>query len=163
LKTLLLLRHGKSSWDTPLPDHDRPLRKRGRRAAEAVGAFLEREGLAPDWLWTSTATRALDTARLVASAAALDIEPEATERLYGADAGDILSIVATTPDSADTVLVVGHNPGLGELAGALAGRDVHLTTCGLAVLELDVEEWAEVPAWPGARLVALRRPEPPPP
>ncbi len=158
MKTLLLLRHGKSSWGESAPDHDRTLKNRGQRDAARVGRFLEREGMAPDWVWTSTATRAADTARIVVKAGDLDVAVEETTELYGADPDEIMSVVARTPDWAGAVLVVGHNPGMEEAAGSLARRDCGMATCALAVIALPIELWGELTAATLGRLVGLWHP-----
>jgi phosphohistidine phosphatase len=147
---LLLLRHAKSSWDDPeLDDHDRPLAKRGRRAAEDVGARLREMDLAPDLVLCSTATRTRETLEL------LSLEHAAVrfdDRLYGADEDELLDLVRELPDGTGWVLVIGHNPGLHELALRLAvsatGPDAeHLRerfpTAALAVFESD-GGWAEL-------------------
>jgi phosphohistidine phosphatase len=158
VKTLLLLRHGKAHWGESMPDHDRTLRNRGLRDATRVGRFLEREGMAPDWVWTSTATRAADTAQIVVKAGDFDVPVEETTELYGADADEILAVVARTPDWAETVLAVGHNPGMEEAASALARQDVGMATCGLAAIELAAESWAEVNAATRGRLTGTWHP-----
>jgi phosphohistidine phosphatase len=158
VKTLLLLRHGKAEWGAPVPDHDRTLRKRGRRDAARVGRFLAAEGLAPEWIWSSTAERAADTARRVVAGGDLGLAIEATEALYGAEADEILEIVAQSPDWAGTVLVVGHNPGMEEAAEALTRRECAMATCSLAVIELAVEGWPELSSAPRGSLRGLWHP-----
>jgi phosphohistidine phosphatase len=152
---LLLLRHAKSSWDdSQLDDHDRPLAERGRRAAEDVGARLRESGLAPDLVLCSTATRTRQTLEL------LDLEQPAVrfeDRLYGADAEELLEVVRELPEEAGAVLVIGHNPGMHDLAlrlaAAASGPEAdHLRerfpTAALAVFESD-GGWAELAAGGG--------------
>jgi phosphohistidine phosphatase len=153
---LLLLRHAKSSWDDPeLDDHDRPLAKRGRRAAEDVGGLLRESGLAPDLVLCSTATRTRQTLELLGIGGA-DVRLE--DRLYGAGEDELLDLVRELPEGAATVLVIGHNPGLHDLALRLATAASgpaadHLRgrfpTAALAVFEAD--GWAEL-ARGGGRL-----------
>jgi phosphohistidine phosphatase len=157
MKTLILLRHGKSSWDDPVPDHDRHLAKRGRRDAERAGRFLAEEGLEPEWLWSSTAARAAQTASILAEAAEWDVDPAFSEALYGATDGEILDVVATTPDWADIVMVVGHNPGMEEAASELVRELCSLRTCEMAVVRLPIETWSELAAAPHGRLEAIWR------
>jgi phosphohistidine phosphatase len=157
MKTLILLRHGKSNWDEPLPDHDRPLTKRGKRDAATVGRLLTQEGLAPEWVWSSTAARARDTADRAARAGEWDVDVAVTEALYGADATEILAVLSGTPDWADSVLAVGHNPGMEDAASELARDLVSLRTCELAVIRLPVESWVELRGNPRGRLEALMR------
>ncbi|MBS0559966.1 MAG: histidine phosphatase family protein [Proteobacteria bacterium] len=118
---LLLLRHAKSSWDDPkLPDHARPLNARGRHAAAAMGREMRRLGLAPDVVLVSSARRTLQTLE------ALDqwddtplIEP--MDSLYLATSAQLMSVVRGVAETARSVLVIAHNPGLHEFAMALAG------------------------------------------
>ncbi len=154
---LLLLRHAKSSWDDPeLDDHDRPLAKRGRRAAEQVGSHLQQTDLVPDVVLCSTATRTRQTLELLGIP---DAEIRFEDRLYGADEDELLDLVAALPADAGTVLVIGHNPGMQELALRLAltesGPDAdHLRerfpTGALAEFEFD-GGWTDV-ARGGGRL-----------
>lgn len=123
-RTLLLLRHAKSSWaDAGLDDLDRPLAKRGREAAPLMAAAMARRGFSPDLAIVSPAVRTRQTWELVAPA--LRPAPEVTfePAIYEAAAGTILDTIARTPARVATLLVVGHNPGLGQLALHLASRD----------------------------------------
>ncbi len=113
---LLLLRHAKSSWDDPsLPDHARPLNARGRRAAALMAAELARRGLVPDVVLVSSARRTLQTLE-----ALQPIEPTpittVMDELYLAPWPTILGVLHRVPDTARSVLLLGHNPGLHELA-----------------------------------------------
>jgi phosphohistidine phosphatase len=119
-RQLLLLRHAKSSWDDPsLPDHDRPLAPRGRKAARRLAAFVAESNLRPALVLCSSATRARETLDLIASSLG---GPEiiVEERLYGASAAALLDRVRRVPDETDSVVLVGHNPGLQDLAVLLA-------------------------------------------
>ncbi len=160
MKTLLVLRHGKSSWADPeLDDHDRPLKKRGRRGAVSIGEQLRDAGLAPDLVLSSTASRAEATARgcLAASGAAARLEP--TRTLYGSGAGrHIEEIGRRARDKDDIVMIVGHNPDLEDLVNLLAGEPVILKTAYLAVIVLDIASWADLARARG-RLDRLLRPQ----
>ena len=120
MRQLLLLRHAKSSWDDPqLSDHARPINLRGRQAAAAMAAEIKRLRLNPDLVLVSSARRTLQTL------AALDpwdnpprIEP--MDALYLASQGDLLDVLRGVAPAAQCVLLVGHNPGLHELAMLLA-------------------------------------------
>jgi len=163
--TLLVLRHAKSSWgDDALPDHERPLNKRGRRDAPHMALHLAHAAPRPAQVLCSTAVRARQTLDAVLSALPtpppVALEPE----LYLASAGALLERLDALPAEADPVLLVGHNPGLENLVQGLAGRGEPeaagrlregLKTATLAVLEC--------PAWPelaprSAQLTALVRP-----
>ena len=118
---LLLLRHAKSSWDDPqLPDHARPLNLRGRHAAQAIAKEMRRLGLMPDVVMVSSARRTLQT---LAAFEPWDTTPviEPLDTLYLADAEDMLATLRRAPATARRILLVGHNPGLHNLAMMLAG------------------------------------------
>src|SRR5262245_25715614 len=123
MKTLMLLRHGKSSWsDSDLDDDERPLTGRGKQAATRMGRLLAEKSLVPGRILSSTARRARKTAELAAEAAGYRGEIELLDDLYLASAKKILSQTRThTPDAVDRVLIVAHNPGLEELVDRLAG------------------------------------------
>ena len=155
--TLSLLRHAKSSWDSPsLDDFDRPLAKRGQKAAPEIGAALAAMGLKPDLVLCSTALRARETLDLVlpklASPAPQTIYEEA---LYMASPSTLLERVRSVPPRIDDlavhhVMLVGHNPGLEELAPMLIGGGAtdditrmaqKFPTAAAAIIAFDVDEW----------------------
>ena len=151
-RTLLLLRHAKSSWDDrTLEDHERPLNKRGLRDAPRIGEWLRAEGLRPDLVLCSDAVRTRATLTLVLAALGgpaprIVLEP----RLYLADAAVLLAELARIEAGVHCCMMIGHNPGLQALALDLAGQgdgaDLaaladKLPTAGLAVIDLDIPEW----------------------
>ncbi|HLY89999.1 MAG TPA: histidine phosphatase family protein [Acetobacteraceae bacterium] len=118
---LLLLRHAKSSWDDPkLSDRDRPLNKRGRRAAAAMRQAMQDLGLSPDLILVSTARRTQET---LAALEPWDETPliEPLESLYLASARQLLDVLRGTNETVRSVMLIGHNPGMHELAVSLAG------------------------------------------
>jgi phosphohistidine phosphatase len=122
MKRLYLLRHTKSSWDEPgLADRDRPLAPRGRKAAKRIAAYLRREDAAPAVVLCSSSVRTRQT--LAAILPALDGDPEVLveDGLYAADADTLLARIRAVPAAADSVLLIAHNPGIGDLAFSLAG------------------------------------------
>jgi phosphohistidine phosphatase len=152
LRRLLLLRHAKSAWPEGVPDFDRPLAPRGRKAAKRIGGYLTVERLAPDLALVSPARRARETWDRVRSHLGL-IGERSEARLYEASAGSLLAIVRETEPEVGALLIVGHNPGLEELAKLLAGSGSDKArarlmrkypTASLAVLDFDVETWREV-------------------
>jgi phosphohistidine phosphatase len=160
MKTLLLLRHAKSSWDEPgLDDHDRPLNKRGRKAAPRMGQLLRDEGLVPDAVLSSSALRARDTAGAVCEAIGNEGGVDERHDLYLAAPGTYLRAVRELPDEAERALVVGHNPGLEDLLEALCGRSHRMPTAALAVLELPVKHWSELELDGHARCLRVWRPK----
>ena len=139
MKTLLLLRHAKSSWDQPdLNDHDRPLNKRGKREAPKVGKYLRKHDLVPDLIISSTALRAKATAQAVADESGFDGQVDFYQDLYLSDTACYLDILQRLPDEANRVLVVGHNPDLDEFLGLLTDVSQHLTTAALAQIDLPI-------------------------
>jgi phosphohistidine phosphatase len=121
MRQLLLLRHAKSSWDDPrLSDHARPLNARGRRAARAMAAAMRDLGLAPDVVLVSSARRTLQTLEALGP---LEGPPliEPMDDLYLAPWQRLLEVLRRVPETVRSVLLIGHNPGLHELALALAG------------------------------------------
>ncbi len=145
MKTLLLLRHGKSSWtDTSLADHDRPLKKRGREAAKRMGRLIRELNLVPDHILTSSAARAAATAELAATEAKFDGEVEVVPVLYHADPSAFVAIVSRIPNQFSRVLVVGHNPGLEDWLDRLIGHVETFPTAALAHVELPIEAWLDL-------------------
>jgi len=121
MRQLLLLRHAKSSWDDPrLPDHARPINARGRRNALAMGAAMRELGLAPDVVLVSSARRTLQTLEAIQP---LEGSPlvEPMDALYLAPWRGLFDVLCGIRDTARSVLLIGHNPGLHELAMALVG------------------------------------------
>ena len=165
MKTILLLRHAKSSWSDPgHSDHDRTLTPRGRRAAELVGLYVAQRSDPPSLVLCSTARRALDTLEPLRHR--LGVPFEARRELYLADPDALLALLAQIDDRENSVLVIGHNPGLHELAVLLmrhgdrearARLRVGFPTSALAVLELAITRWDEIRAGCGT-LVELRLP-----
>jgi phosphohistidine phosphatase len=149
VRKLLLLRHAKSSWDEPgLGDFERPLSARGERAAVLMGVWLAQEGLVPELVLCSPAVRTRDTLRRLLPALSPEPAVRFAEDLYAAEPAAILRRVAGVDDAVRCVLVLGHNPGLEELAGQLA-RDATalrggLPTAALVELDLEAEAWREV-------------------
>jgi phosphohistidine phosphatase len=159
MKTLYILRHAKSSWrDQGLEDFDRPLNGRGSEAAPLVGRFVGKKKLRVDLMLSSPAVRARQTAALVREAAALSAELLYDERIYEADAARLLEVVSQAAETADALMLVGHNPGMEGLIKLLTGEERQMPTAALACVTLDVEKWGEVRAGAG-RLEWLVRPK----
>ena len=147
MKTLLLVRHAKSSWgDASLSDFDRPLNARGERDAPDMGRRLARRGLRPEVVITSAAKRARTTARLLADEidCARD-EIRELESLYAAGVDGILLAVQAINDAAHTAMLVGHNPDCSKFANRIPPFEVdHFPTCAVACIEFDTTRWAAV-------------------
>ena len=170
MKRLYLLRHAKAVPAEPeVEDHGRELTVRGMHDAAAIARYLRKNGFAPELMLVSTSARTRQTAELVLRE--LDAKAEYREQLYLAEAGKILGQVQGAPVSAEGVMVVGHNPGLEELASLLAREPVRrkernrrdvleekFPTAALAVLDFDVEKWREIRPGEG-ELVDFVRPK----
>jgi phosphohistidine phosphatase len=146
MKTLILIRHAKSSWKRPeLPDRLRPLNKRGRRDAPVMGERLAKREVKPDAIISSPATRALTTAETIAREIGYPEEDiRLDERLYGASAFEMIEIIQEIDDALDCVMLFGHNPGLTDLANDLGCEVDNVVTCGVIALEFDVDSWAHI-------------------
>ena len=148
MKTLVLFRHAKSSWDDErLDDHDRPLAPRGDRDAPRMGKRLARRKLDPDLLLTSTALRARATADHLAAALGLARSRIRVERrIYLASPGELLQVIADLDDNLASVLLVGHNPGLTDLANMLLPslRLDNLPTAGVVAIECAAARWKDI-------------------
>jgi phosphohistidine phosphatase len=150
MKTLLVLRHAKSSWDHPhLSDFDRPLNGRGEKSAPAMGQFMRSKGLLPEVIIASPAKRARMTAELAAESGEFDAEIRFDEQIYGAGANGLMYVASGIDDSFETALIVGHNPGFEMLVEALTGEGGHMPTAALAVIDLEIDSWSEVDAGTG--------------
>ena len=147
MKTLTLVRHAKSSWDHPgLADFDRPLNQRGERDAPGIGARLAVAIETLDAIVSSPALRARQTALALAGGVGF---PEAEIRfeggLYGASAAEMTATVRRFDNDAQTVAIVGHNPGMTDLANRFTGRYIdNIPTAGVVIIAFDVEAWSEV-------------------
>jgi phosphohistidine phosphatase len=165
VKSLLLLRHAKSSWKEPgLADHDRPLAPRGRRAARRIAGHLREQGIEPGLVLCSSARRARETLARIESALGSDVEVRIDDHLYGASARDLMERVRALPEVLTSAMLIGHNPGMANLALSLAERGSDLPrierkfpTAALATLEF-AGSWGELKDG-GAELVAFVTPK----
>jgi phosphohistidine phosphatase len=159
MKTILILRHAKSSWKHPeLSDHDRPLNKRGLREAPQMGKVMKKEGLLPDMVLSSTARRARDTAQIVAEMCSYAGEIRLIPDLYRADVEDILGFLQNLDDSISIVMVVGHNPDLEMLLSTLTGEEEALPPAALVQVELPIQSWKALDPEKMGKLVNLWKP-----
>lgn len=147
MKTLILVRHAKSSWNHPgLGDFERPLNKRGKRDAPAMAARLAEQVSQPVTIVASPATRALTTAHVFAEAMAINTNQIITNReLYGAEVNEFLAIIHRLNETAETVLLVSHNPGITDLVNQLSGSSIgNLPTCSVCRIEFASNKWSDV-------------------
>ena len=167
-KTLILLRHAKSAWDNPsLADFARPLSSRGRKAAPLIGAYLARHGLVPDLVLASSAQRVIETLDLVSAGWPGKPTIRKLKSLYLAMPREMLRRLQAVGREPDRVMLVGHSPGIADLANWLcslgkveqrASLARKFPTGATAVIEFDVEDWAEVDAETG-RLIDFATPK----
>jgi phosphohistidine phosphatase len=152
LKRLWLLRHAKSSWDHPgLPDTDRPLAPRGQRAAELLAAHLAASDIQPAAVLCSSSLRTRETLAAILPALGDALEIHIERELYGAGAAELLERLRRVPNRASSVMLIGHNPGIQDLALELATTGPALAALGdkfptgaLATVEIEVERWRDV-------------------
>lgn len=145
MKTLLLMRHAKSSWDdSRLSDFERPLNERGLSTAPYMGSVMAENNLSPDRILSSPAERAKQTAFLVKDGGNLPAVVELDENIYEASPFRLLEIVNDTPASVDTLMLVGHNPGMEGLLKILTGETHSIPTAALIKIPLNVSNWSGV-------------------
>jgi len=142
--TLYVLRHAKAEDVAAGGDHERVLRGRGRKAAKGIGRALARLEELPDLVLTSTAARARETAELVLEASGGAAELEQRREVYEASARTLLDQVASLPEDAERVLLVGHQPGLSLLIAELTGAEPDFPTAACARVDLTVARWKDV-------------------
>ena len=166
-KSLILMRHAKSSHeDRSLSDFDRPLNDRGRQASRDIGAYLAGAAPRPDSVLCSSARRARETLEHLDFAALAGVERRFGDDLYLAEAAYILGEIVKTDDSVAALLVIGHNPGIHDLARRLCGAAARAAgeklaarfpTGALAVFRAEIEHWREFDSAP-THLEAFIRP-----
>ena len=146
MKTLILVRHAKSSWDdSALPDKDRPLGDRGKRDAPKMGKRLAKRDVKPDLILSSPATRALTTAETIAEK--LDYKRKkivVDDRLYPGGADALLEVIHKLDDELNCVMLFGHNPGFAELAHRLSSEITEMPTCAVAEFTFDATSWSNI-------------------
>ena len=160
IKTLLILRHAKSSWEfAELSDHDRPLTSRGKRDAPRIGGKLLKEGLIPQLIISSPAVRAYSTAEKVAKACGYDGEITVDSSLYGSGYTEYLNVLQIQNDQYDMIMLVGHNPQSEQLLETLTGKMITMPTCAVACVRLSIKTWKKVKAQTKGELVNIWGPK----
>ncbi|MFN3670720.1 MAG: SixA phosphatase family protein [Bosea sp. (in: a-proteobacteria)] len=153
MRRLMLLRHAKSNWPEGVADRDRPLATRGREAAPVMGRYLADELLLPDLVLVSPSRRTLETWELVAPMLTEKPPSHVEPRIYEAPSQRLLHVAQEVEPAVRTLLMIGHNPGFEELAAALtshgdryaaARMNQKYPSCGLAVLDFDIEDWRDL-------------------
>jgi len=146
MKTLLLIRHAKSSWDdTTLPDRDRPLEARGEHDVAKTSKRLSQRHARPNLIMSSPAVRALATAKALAKG--LDNKPKRivmNDRHYAARADTLIAVVEELDDTLRCVMLVGHNPQFTDFAHHLSSEIIEMPTCGIAEFTFDAKTWTSI-------------------
>ena len=159
MKSLYVLRHAKSSWDNAgLADFDRPLNDRGELTAPFMGKLMAANGFEPDAIISSPAVRARETARLAKEAGRFAADIVHDERIYEASVRTLLVVASSIDDQFESVMLVGHNPGMEGLVKLLTGKPEAMPTAALAAIDLDIEQWADIDSGLG-NLRRLLRPK----
>jgi len=147
MKTLILVRHAKSSWKYDLTDHERPLKKRGRNDANLVSRYLKKTALfQPDFIIISTATRAKETAQIfIENLDWQSVETEYKSNMYDFSGESVYNEIISIPNEINTAVLFGHNPTFSILASQLGSEFIdNLPTCGLVQIQFDTNSWKNV-------------------
>ena len=160
MKTLFLMRHAKSSWkDDSLADHERPLKKRGKKDIKLIAKVMKKNDLKPDLIITSSAVRAKETAELLAEAIGFKGKIVVSDDLYMGEPSDYMEILTDIKEKYGSVLIVGHNPGLEAYLQIIDGEIEALPTAGLGYLMLAVDEWEDITLETMGDLVGFWKPK----
>ena len=159
MKTLLLMRHAKSSWkDAEIEDHERPLSKRGQKDAPLMGKHLMEKELIPQVILSSTAKRSRLTVDALVEVNGFKGDVFYLTSLYLAEPAEYFKALQNVPDNMERVLVIGHNPGLEALLQILTDKVESLNTCTVAHLVLPIQSWKDLKEDSEAELVDICRP-----
>lgn len=159
MKILLLMRHGKSSWkDKDLPDHERPLKKKGKKDSEKMAKMMKEKELIPGYILSSTAKRAKMTVEEVVDEIEYKGEVKYLDVLYQAEPSDYVNVLKEVSDEFDCVLIVGHNPSLEAFVQILSNDIEALPTAALARIDLAINSWKEMGSNSYGKLVGLWTP-----
>lgn len=146
MKRLIIIRHGKSSWDLQVRDHDRVLAQRGIDDAHLVGEALKELNINPDTIWTSTAARALQTATLVTEYIDYSLNKLKLKReLYTFNSEELLSVIGSCDDSSNSLIIFSHNHGITDLVNLIGNtRFDNVPTTGVVVIDFDSDSWSSL-------------------
>jgi phosphohistidine phosphatase len=159
MKTLILMRHAKSSWkDNSLPDHQRPLNKRGKRDATRMGKFLKKQGNKLDVILCSTAKRAVSTVKYFIQEYNFEGEVFYLDDLYGTDIERYIAILNRLDNDIDMAMIVGHNPEMDYFLEIVCDETEHMPTASIAVIRLLIDDWIELKEITPGELINLWKP-----
>jgi phosphohistidine phosphatase len=160
MKKVFLMRHAKSSWkEANIPDHDRPVKKKGEKDVKEMAKMLRHKKHLPDYILCSSAERAKQTAIIFKKASSCEGEIEYSDKLYMAEVPDLIAALKDAPKKTKTVMVIGHNPGLEALLQTLTGKVETLPTSSIAYISLPIEKWSELNSEVEGKLKKLWRPK----
>lgn len=143
MKKLIVIRHGKSTWEMQVRDHDRVLTQRGIDDAHLIGAALKDAQINPDIIWSSTAARALQTATIVSEYIDYQLFKLKLKReLYTFDSSELLDVISTCDDSMDTLIIFSHNHGITDLVNLLGTTKFdNVPTAGVVAIDFKSKSW----------------------
>lgn len=160
MKTLLIFRHAKSSWDDPsLDDHDRPLNARGLKTAVRMGQLIKETNLLPKAILSSSAVRAMETAKIIAKSSGYHGKILKAGNFFPGETDDYLQALSGQNDQCSIIMIVGHNPGLEVFLEHLTGRKEPLPTAALAQVKLPIDSWAQLTQKTRGTLINIYRPK----
>lgn len=155
MKTLLLIRHAKSSWDNPgVSDFDRPLNDRGKHDAPIMGKRLADRNMIPDLILSSPAKRAKKTVKIIADEIEYDQDDIVfVDRLYLADIPEMIYAIHENSNDASVLALVGHNPGMTDFSNFLAHCEIdNVPTCGIVTIAFEMDSWDSIEITKGTLL-----------
>jgi phosphohistidine phosphatase len=145
MKTLLLMRHAKSSWkDDSLEDHERPLKKRGKKDAKRIAKAIAKNNLTPDLILSSSAIRARETVEIIVDNLKYKGRIVFSDELYMGEPQDFINALRILSNDYTTVMIVGHNPGLEAYLQIIDGEIEAVPTAGLGYLVLVLDDWKDI-------------------
>jgi len=160
MKTLLLMRHAKSSWkDEKLKDHERPLKKRGRKDTKVIAEVLQENGLTPDLIISSSAQRARETAEIVIESLSYEDQLVIQDDLYMGEPQDFINALKILNNAFNKVMIVAHNPGLEAYLQIIDGEIESIPTAALGHLVLALDDWKDITLNTMGDLVSLWKPK----
>jgi len=160
MKTLILMRHAKSSWkDHEISDFERPLKKRGKKDAQAIAKLLVEKELLPQKLVASSAKRARRTAEIIIEDTKASCPVEYLDQLYMAEVPVYFDLLKSLPDDLERVMIIGHNPGLEGLVQVLSNQIESLPAGAMALISVPVKSWKDLDSETKSDLIDLFKPK----
>ncbi len=159
MKTLILMRHAKSSWKDPyLKDRDRPLNEIGKKEIPVMSELFVEQELLPEVILSSSAARARQTVEMLVEASGFQGEVQYLDSFYMAECQQYLDAIKALPNKLERVMIVGHNPGLEGLLQILSGQLKSLPTAAIAYISLPIQSWRDLGDGVAGELIGLWQP-----